>query len=183
MMFSEEVKQTVYLAVTCCLLAVVLSFAAVFIGLRNDMAQVRNEQIITTRSQRQSNEFSQYDGKEVTGAEVIQAIRDYYKSEDVCIYVKKSGSYHFYSYKSDREGIYSEAFPTLSAVDLDNKYKLDSLQDSFNASKKYTAYTLYGFPVFSPGYANIINELTAGFSKYRNTDISTDITAIYFVEE
>ena len=182
-MFSEEVKQTVYLAVTCCLLAVVLSFAATFISLRNDMAQVRNEQIVTTRSQRQSNEFSQYDGKEVTGAEVIQAIRDYYKSEDVCIYVKKSDGFHFYSYKSDREGIYFEAFPLLNSVELDNKYNLDNLQDSFNASNKYTAYTLYGFPVFSPGYANIINELTAGFSKYRNTDISTDITAIYFVEE
>lgn len=183
MMFSEEVKQTVYLAVTCCLLAVILSFAATFISLRNDMAQVRNEQIITTRSQRQSNEFSQYDGKEVTGAEVIQAIRDYYKSEDVCIYVKKSDGFHFYSYKSDREGIYFEAFPLLNSVELDNKYHLDNLQDSFNASNKYTAYTLYGFPVFTPGYDYIINELTAGLLKYRNTDISTDITAIYFIEE
>lgn len=183
MMFSEEVKQTVYLAVTCCLLAVILSFAATFISLRNDMAQVRNEQIITTRSQRQSNEFSQYDGKEVTGAEVIQAIRDYYKSEDVCIYVKKSDGFHFYSYKSDREGIYFEAFPLLNSVELDNKYHLDNLQDSFNASNKYTAYTLYGFPVFTPGYDYIITELTAGLSKYRNTDISTDITAIYFIEE
>lgn len=183
MMFSEEIKQTVYLAVTCCLLAVILSFAATFISLRNDMAQVRNEQIITTRSQRQSNEFSQYDGKEVTGAEVIQAIRDYYKSEDVCIYVKKSDGFHFYSYKSDREGIYFEAFPLLNSVELDNKYNLDNLQDSFNASNKYTAYTLYGFPVFTPGYDYIINELTAGLLKYRNTDISTDITAIYFIEE
>ena len=179
MMFSEEVKQTVYLAVTCCLLAVVLSFAAVFIGLRNDMATVRNEQIITTRTQKQTNEFSQYDGKLITGAEVIQGIRDYYKSEDVCVYVYSGGMIDVYSYKCDREGLYGTP---LTSSELNKKYSLVELQKVFNASAEYEAYSLYGFPVFNSDMNEIVEQLN-NYDSYRGNVFSTDVTAIYIIEK
>lgn len=76
----EEIRQTVYIAVSAILLSIVLTFASVVISIESDLATVRNDELAANQALEQARKFNKYDNKIISGDDVIELIRMYYDS-------------------------------------------------------------------------------------------------------
>ena len=94
---DSEIKNTIYLAVSCMLLALVLGFGMVMINIRGVMADARNEEVIGKTQMAEFQEFSSFDGKKLTGLQVVRLITEH-GTNDVTVYVKeKDGVEYIYT--------------------------------------------------------------------------------------
>lgn len=143
-MFSEEIKQVVFTAVTCVLLAIVLTFASQLIGVKKDLIAVRQDEINTQNLMSEAFEFSKYNATHVTGLDVIDAIAEYKKDKDMQVIVERQTSsgkstyvYNYTLYKSK---------PTL--------YTLKELQKTWLTTTKYRAYVYSNVPFYGVNASN-----------------------------
>ena len=96
---SDEIRETVFIGIEAMLLASVLLFMALGLQLRKDFAQTRNNQLVSELKAQEYREFNKYNGLEheevgfcssdVTGWEVVAAIRNYINSTEIEIYVDR----------------------------------------------------------------------------------------------
>lgn len=90
-MFSEEIKQTIYIGFSLFLAAIVLGIVSLVINLRTDFATVRNQEIATTMHLGAYKDFNEYNNKrDVHVEEVIALITKYYDS-GMDIYINAYG--------------------------------------------------------------------------------------------
>lgn len=136
-MFSEEIKQVVYIAVTCILLAIVLTFASNLVSIKQTMVSDRNNALSTQRQVVEANKFSKYNDKTVTGIDVIDAIAEYKKTDgfQVLVFRDSVGSYSLYNKTK------YESNPNL--------FKLAKLQSVYKSADKYQAYVYANLPDLS----------------------------------
>ena len=87
-MFSSEIKETVYIAISCILAAAVLTLVAFVMDIRSDLAEVHNTELSSQRSISAYQEFNKYQDNVLYGEDIMQLIREYAGSE-VTIYVDK----------------------------------------------------------------------------------------------
>lgn len=108
-MFSSEIKETIYVAISLMLAAAVLGLVAFVLDIRSDFASARNMETATKQSMETYTAFNKYQGQILYGEDVIAIIREY-AGTDIAVYVDKltdeGGSVHpFYVdnevYKSD----------------------------------------------------------------------------------
>lgn len=79
-MVNEEIKHTVYIAISAILLSIVLTFISVVMRIGSDFAAVRNDELATNLILQQAHKFNKYDNKIIYGDDVIELIRMYYDS-------------------------------------------------------------------------------------------------------
>lgn len=77
-MASEEIKQTVYIAVAAVLLAGLLGFVSYLMMLRSEFAETRNSEVYAAQSMKDFREYNEFAGAELYGEDVVAAIRNYY---------------------------------------------------------------------------------------------------------
>lgn len=93
---DTEIKNTVYLALSCMLLAIVLAFAMFMIGVRGKMADARNDEVIGRQQIQEYQKYNAYNGK-MTGLQVVRLITEH-ATEELEVYVKESnGSVYIYN--------------------------------------------------------------------------------------
>lgn len=86
-MFSDEIKQVVYIAVSMIILAMVLGMVMVATGIQKNFSSIRNEEIASAQQTAAYREFGVYNNQEITSEEVIAFISKYYDS-GIDIYFK-----------------------------------------------------------------------------------------------
>lgn len=87
-MFSSEIKETIYIAISCILAAAVLTLVAFVMDIRSDLADVHNTELSSQRSMTAYKEFNKYQDNVLYGEDIMGLIREYAGS-DVAIYVDK----------------------------------------------------------------------------------------------
>lgn len=179
-MFSEEVKQVVYLSVTCVLLAMVLTFASSLMSVKNDMVDTRNVEINTGAQVREAKQFAKYNDANLTGIDVIEAISEY-KTDDTVVVIVKQGNFKMYSKKN--------------YAHHKANYDIEKLQDTFTQSgvnSRYHAKLLTGLSTvcdesladisgtLSNDLSNFIAGRSSGLDKLTYSADGSNIKAIVF---
>lgn len=77
---ENEVKEVVYIAIAAMVLSLVLGLASFTMHIRDDLAGIRNEQIIANQQVKQYNEYNKYNKNTLIGDEVAECIRLHYDS-------------------------------------------------------------------------------------------------------
>lgn len=85
---ESEIKNTVYIGITCMILAIVLTFVSAMTYIRNTMAEARNNEIVGREQVSKYLEVNAYDDAKLTGMELIRLITE---SSDKGIEVYVSG--------------------------------------------------------------------------------------------
>ena len=150
-MFSEEVKQVTYLAITCMLLAIVLTFASQLMSLKNDMVGMRNDEIMSNEQVVYMREFAKYNSSRdfvstssnevtnpLTGLDIIEAITEYQNDTNICIYVDKTG----FGYSASNVMLYSKK----DKLSNPSKYTLETLQNLYTGAEQYGCVLLENLP-------------------------------------
>lgn len=132
-MFSSEVKETVYIAVSAILLAALLGFVAYLMMLRNEFADARYAQIRQSQEMANYLEFNKYNGQVLFGEDIVVAVRDYYDS-GIRIAVKDMDGSIIYYMDSDKA----------KTPEGKAQVEIAYLQSMFPTTKKYEAVLVYG---------------------------------------
>ena len=85
-MVSEEVKETIYIAIGAIIAAAVLALLAFVIQLRGDFAETYNNQKLTQSATEDYMKFAGYQGEIIYGNELVALIREFWDS-DTIIYI------------------------------------------------------------------------------------------------
>ena len=64
-MFSSEIKETVYIAVSLMILSLVLGMVVVVTDIRSDFANIRNAEITTAKQMSEYRKYNKYDDRPV----------------------------------------------------------------------------------------------------------------------
>lgn len=175
-MFSSEIKETIYVAISLILAAAVLGLVAFVLDIRSDFASARNMETATKQSMETYTAFNKYQGEILYGEDVIAIIREY-AGTDIAVYVDKltyeTGYEHnFYidndTYKDDISG--SKKIISIKGLEygegLGSEYKGGVMRNT-----TYFSYLVFG------GYGK--NEITdAEYSDLNDKLYYSDVTAI-----
>lgn len=127
----REIQETVYIAVSTILLALVLGFISIWISIRNDMASIRNEEIISARTVGEYRKFNKYDNKIIYGDEVVEII-SLYGNTGITIYVDTP------------DGVSSPIIINEETIKTDpSLLELSTLQNKFQSNREYKAQIVY----------------------------------------
>lgn len=85
-MFSTEIKETVYLAIGCFLVAIVLGLLAFIMDIRSDLAGAQNMQTATRQSMEAYTKYDKYNNKILYGEDVMEVIREF-DDTDIIVYI------------------------------------------------------------------------------------------------
>lgn len=136
---GSEFRETVYIAIGAMLIASVLAFFSVGLGLRDDFADTRNKQIQTLNNTKEYREFNMYNGLEhsidctadVSGYEVVAAILKYKNNDYLEIFVDKdSADAELYMYYTD-------------VRERPDEYSREKLQNRFDYTHVYHPMLVY----------------------------------------
>ena len=87
-MFSSEIKETIYIAMSLILAAAVLGMVAFVMDIRSDFASVHNQEIMARNQVSSYAEYDKYQGTVLYGEDIIALIREYADTE-VKVYIDK----------------------------------------------------------------------------------------------
>lgn len=134
-MFSSEIKETTFLALSAFLLSALFGFIIYLADLRADFAAVRNREVHASQSMAGYREFNKYNGATLYGEDVVAAIRDFYDSD---IRIRVNNDWNGVSYGSVYTIDKYLARQNPSLVDI------AYLQSLFPTERKYQAVLVYG---------------------------------------
>lgn len=80
-MFSSEIKETIYIAISLILAALVLGMVAFVMDIRSDFASVQNQEISARYQVSSYAEYDKYQGTILYGEDIIALIREYANTE------------------------------------------------------------------------------------------------------
>lgn len=98
-MFSSEIKETVYIAISCMIAASVLALVAFVLSLRSEMAIAQNDQLIARESLESYKIYNKYQNETLYGEDIIALIREF-EGTDIVLYIEGLTE------KNGREGTY-----------------------------------------------------------------------------
>lgn len=130
-MSLSEIKEMAMIAISMILLSSVIWFGVYLLGLRNDFANAYNDQNVTSRSLAEYSQFNIYDNADLTGVDVVSAIRDYYEDDTIRIGVKDETD--TLVYEVDKK----------IAKDDPSKVDYDFLNTTFQVDTPYKAFIIY----------------------------------------
>lgn len=173
---EQEVKEVVYLAVAAMLLSIILGMASYAIHLNNDMAEVRNGQIVAHQTIQQYNKYNKYNKNTIIGDEVIECLRLYYDS-GIDIFVDsrenvESGSVVNSLTQCGRSGctdhrIYNTHQFIIHKGTSDDYFKVsesmfdrpkDDMRNWFPTESKYRCYLVYNSQDVTQFYDNLMEK-------------------------
>lgn len=73
---DSEIKNTVYIAISCALLAIILGFVMVMAQIQAKIANNRNGEIVAKQNIQAFNEYSAFDSCRITGLQLIRLITE-----------------------------------------------------------------------------------------------------------
>lgn len=86
-MFTSEIKETVYIAISCIVAALVLGLVAFVLDLRSDMAVAQNDQLIAKASMEAYKTYNKYQNATLYGEDIIGLIREF-EGTDIVVYIE-----------------------------------------------------------------------------------------------
>lgn len=140
-MIHNEIRDTVWLGISLILLAIILTFVVYLMGVRSDLADIKNAQATTDSELHEYAKYNQYNNVRVQGIDIASAVRDYYK-EGIRIGVKDANGLLMYEVDDQL----AKANPSL--VDF------DFLTATFPVEQYYTAYVVH-----SVAYSKLLNQV------------------------
>lgn len=126
---SNEIRDTITIAISLVVLSIVLTFVAVIMGIKSDLASSRNSSIESAKHIDEYREFNKYNNTMVYGEDVVCAIRDFY-DRGIRIMVTDGTTEYYVDKYVAREN------PDLVDIDI--------LRTKFPVTKKYKAVLVYG---------------------------------------
>lgn len=157
-MFSSEIKETIFIAVSAVLLASLLGFVSYLMMLRSEFADARANEIRVAHDMTNYREFNTYNDRILFGEDLVAAIRDYYDT-DVKIAVKDL--YGDIIYYMDKDVAKTPAGKA--------EVEIGYLQNQFPTNNKYEAVLVYGEV-----------DLETVTLDYDATSINNNVSAIVF---
>ena len=133
-MLSSEIRDTIMIAISAILLSALLGFISFLFSVRNDFAEVRNNEVRATEAMANYREFNKYNNTTLYGEDIVVAVRDYYEDTITIRVNNKSGTYTVDKHLA-------KSNPSL--VDITN------LKTLFPTTQKYKAVLVYGQVDFS----------------------------------
>ena len=85
-MFSSEIKETIYVAISLMLAAAVLGLVAFVLDIRSDFAVTQNQQIAARTEMTAFGEYDKFQDNILYGEDVMALIREYAGS-DISVYI------------------------------------------------------------------------------------------------
>lgn len=85
-MFSSEIKETIYVAISLMLAAAVLGLVAFVLDVRSDFATTQNEQIAARTEMTAFGEYDKFQDNILYGEDVMALIREY-AGTDIVVYI------------------------------------------------------------------------------------------------
>ena len=73
---DSEIKNTIYIAISCTLLAIILGFVMVMMNIQQKIADNRNGEVVGKMHVREFNEHSAFDDNRITGLQLIRLITE-----------------------------------------------------------------------------------------------------------
>lgn len=135
-MFSSEVKETVYIAISLMLAAMVLGMIAFVMDIRGDFAEAQNSETVARQEMSNYSKFDKYQGEVIYGEDIIGIIREF-GNTDVAVYVNdlrlKSSSSAKNVFYMDKE----------SYIANPDKYSLSTLELGNNAVSRDATYVCW----------------------------------------
>lgn len=178
-MFSEEIKQVVYVAVTCILLALVLTFASNLLKIKQDIVATRQDTINTNAVLHETKKFDKYNNKSVSGLDVIDAIAEFKKDRDMQVVIVYRNTnnrviYNYAKYEANR------------SLGENSEYTLTKLQQAFVTNSAWHAYTLSNVPDLSTNTTllnSLVNTSSKEFKFYLADTTAGGANTILFMEK
>lgn len=131
-MFSSEIKEVVYIAISLIILSMVLGVVVIVIDIRSDFAEIRNAEIVTTVQMKEYRKFNKFNNREITGVDIIELIREI-KNSEIEVYVDKLNGGSLYHLTPEK-------------ISLDNTIvDVDTLQSQIRPDYVYESYLRYDF--------------------------------------
>lgn len=140
-----ETRNVIYTAIGVILAAMTISVIIFGLSMRSSFARARDAEISGREKAVMNMQYKKYDNGEISGAEVVALIRDYY-TEDIDIYVDRDKNNNEWS-RSRLSGLnWTATMGTTPAMLIaNNNYEYDYhvLVSLFSASEKYSTYLIY----------------------------------------
>lgn len=73
---DSEIKNTVYIAISCSMLAIVLGFVMVMTQIQGKIATNRNNEVVSKQNIQAYNEYNAFDDQRITGMQLIRLITE-----------------------------------------------------------------------------------------------------------
>ena len=101
---EREINEVVYIAIGVLVLAGVLGFISILVGINGDIATMRNNEVASNQRVQQYREFNKYDGVQLIGNEVIECITEYRGTDiEVLVYNKILGGSNQSTYQKEHD--------------------------------------------------------------------------------
>jgi hypothetical protein len=166
---TEEIKQTIMIAVSAILLSSLLGFVSFLMMVRSDFASVRNAEVSAVQTMGDFREFNKYNGATLYGEDVVAGIRDYYNSS-IKIRVKKvDGTYYPSPTGSMDKYMARQDIELVTLKHLQGEFMTDLM-----LKRKYKAILVYG--QVDPA------TITVNWTPSSSTGIDTNVSAIVFFD-
>lgn len=73
---DSEIKNTIYIAISCALLAIILGFVMIMMNIQEKIATNRNGEVVGKQHVREFNEYSAFDDTRITGLQLIRLVTE-----------------------------------------------------------------------------------------------------------
>lgn len=189
---ENEVREVTYLSIGLILVAIVLSFIAQGMSIKNNIAETRNSQLRSNESIEQYREFNAYNATTLIGDEVIELIRQKYDtgislfvdyrenkstnevvdSNETCVYCDdKDGNHRLYNldnYLSHATAPSDYNYFTLAqnAVGAER----NDMRNWYPSVSKYRVYLVYNSYDVEKYYTHLIDNFATEASRYVDTE-------------
>lgn len=179
-MVSEEVKETIYIAIGAIIAAAVLALLAFVIQLRGDFAETYNNQKLTQSATEDYMKFAGYQGEIIYGNELVALIREFWGS-DTIIYIDEIVF-------KDKSGNVSSTYK--GTMRLDETYKGDTVDETYiyldsermkEIDKKRTTDLENGIIKDSGTFYYDVEDLSVGRSGCIQNFYGVDFSEAYYV--
>lgn len=125
-MFSSEIKETIYIAISLILVAAILGLVSFVMDIRSDFASVQNQEIAAQTEMSSYLRFNKYQGSVIYGEDVIALIREF-ADTDVAVYIPELRCKN----NTTMSGFYMNRDIYLANP---NKFSMDTLEFGMNSS-------------------------------------------------
>lgn len=178
-MFSSEIKETIYTAISLFLAAAVLGLVAYVMGIRSDLATIQNDEITTRTILESYSVYNKYQKATLYGEDVMAIIREF-ANTDVAIYIDDLVCTNGGSSVAHCSNFYMDKSKYLAHPE---KYSLEALEYGTGATELYQGIrrdaTYESFLVFGLYDEKSIKEYE--FSEGENNTNYTDVSGIKIV--
>lgn len=144
-MLSAEIRETVMIAVGAIMLSSLLTFIVFLFGIREDLADVRNNQVYATNELEHLYQYNVFEEGELYGVDVVSTIRDYYDTGTIIRVNSSTGSLIYQvdkqSAKNNPNLVKTDYLSTVSGLEETSLYDVVLVYENIDMATVTKTYT------------------------------------------